>query len=39
MNKSNNSVDIFYYFIDRTFQSIKDPVVLKSVLSYLENNY
>jgi len=38
-NQQNNSVDIFYLFIEKVLENIKEIEILKEVLSHVELRY
>jgi len=38
-NQQNNSVDIFYLFIEKVLENIKEVEKLKEVLSHVELRY
>ena len=38
-DKKNNSQEVFYFFIEKVFETITDEEVLKDLLSYIQDNY
>lgn len=38
-NLKNNSVDIFYFFIEKVIQTIKDEQILRNILHHIEHSY
>lgn len=39
INKSNNSDEIFYFFISKVFEHVKDEEALNKVISFVQRNY